>query len=120
MAAKGKLPLGRRRTNAELKAELKKGTADALPPEAAIAQVLGVINSSPGDLAPVFDVILGKAHALYDAALGGLLIREPPLDPVSAQSCLPPSANREERPVIDRFRTLIYRRIRATGQKALD
>ncbi len=65
--------------NTRLLNELRQRTDDlseSLEQQTATSEVLHVISSSPGDLEPVFNVILASANQLCEASYGTMYLRE--------------------------------------------
>jgi signal transduction histidine kinase len=70
---------------------LEKRLAEALEQQAATSEVLQVISSSPGNLAPVFDTILANATRICEAKFGTMFLYEGGAFRVVAQKDAPPA-----------------------------
>ena len=58
----------------QLADRLRRERDEAMELQAASAEVLKIISSSPGDMKPVFEAMLGKALRICDAKFGHILL----------------------------------------------
>jgi GAF domain-containing protein len=80
--------------NARLLNELRRRTDDlseALEQQTASSEVLGIISGSPGELQPVFDVILENSTRLCEANFGVLAVNDGDMFRVAAMHNAPPT-----------------------------
>jgi signal transduction histidine kinase len=82
------------RSYAELEQRVRDRTAElseTLEQQQAIAEVLQVINRSPGELQPVFDILLDKAMQLCGAASGTIFVNNNDRARIVASRGVPPA-----------------------------
>ena len=93
--------------NARLIAEQR----EALEQQPATAEILQAINRSPGELQPVFDILLDKAMRLCEAAFGILAVKDNKQTHTVAAHGLPAALAewRSNHPVINAQNTLLVR-----------
>ncbi|HKD76237.1 MAG TPA: GAF domain-containing protein, partial [Ktedonobacterales bacterium] len=101
-------------TSAETYRALQARTSDlqeSLERQQAIAEILQVINHSPGELQPVFDALLDRVMRLCGAAFGILAVQDTAHARTVAAHGLPPALAewRQNHPVINAKNTLLAR-----------
>ena len=99
-------------------ARLLNEQREALDHQTATAKVLHVINSSPGDLKPVFEAMLESASRICEASFGSMLLREGErLHRVAIHNAPPGFVDFHQRtPVVDYTISKVITRIWTTKQ----
>jgi two-component system, NtrC family, sensor kinase len=99
-------------------AEARGHLSEALEQQAATAEILGVISSSPGELAPVFESVLANAVRICQAKFGALFLSEGDVFRNVALHGAPPAyaEGRRREPVLSPIPGTTMGRVAATKQ----